>query len=146
MLSSLPLSLSADSTQAEAAVQRDLLPPIVPHNYAPTPLPIHVYQIKTPLPGSRCNPFSSTDEGVTEQPTAGATTTTTQVGAVPRRKSVTPRSVLDFEEAVAQVEQAGSVEEAHEGNECGAGEPESSDSKRQKVDHELKSWVDNLML
>lgn len=112
--------------QAEAAVQRELLPPVVPHNYAPTTVPRPVFQVEDQVPSSaHCNPFSSTDEGPGGTAHAAVERPSTQNGEVPRRKSVTPRSILDFEEAVTGAEQAGGA--------CAAGDGPSP-CKRQKVD------------
>jgi hypothetical protein len=116
--------------QVDLAVHRGLLPSVPPPNYTPPEALRALYQIgkntfeaEVVNVGGRMGPRSSSDEGVgSVRLVAGADGQT-----VPRRKSVTPRSVLDFEDAVINIQEPGDAGDSGKG----AKEPAA---KRRKLD------------
>lgn len=119
--------------QLEMAVARGLLPSVLPPNFIP-PLPsLALYQLGNDTVeaevvnmGGRMGPLSSSDEGVGGI-SAMAGGANGQLAPVPRRKSVTPRSVLDFEDAVINIRQPGEA-----GDICKGGKEPAA--KRQRLD------------
>lgn len=139
---------AADANQAQAAVHRDLLPPNVPLSFKSSPLPVPLFQV--PLiqqPTALGNPSSSTDEALIPEFHVGGVSRRIQGDGyvAPGWKSITPRSVLG-NDRVATTSMEGQGSDAMVYAQVVIPDSEEGDAKRHKIDHDLQSWVDALML
>jgi len=99
----------------ERAVGRGLLPSVHPANFSPSIPPQPIFQLGHCNGGEqnttqgRLAPLSSTDDGQPNGQAQVYNNNSEPHGApnapIPRRKSVTPRSVLDFDDATVQPQQ-----------------------------------------
>jgi hypothetical protein len=141
--------------QLAAGVARGLLPSSLPYTFAPSELPRQLVPAagKDALFSSFMPPLSSPDDAGAAQNAAprhsiaGVAAAAAAGGAtpqqVPRRKSITPRSVLDeFDEALAHAQEQAQAQAQHA--KAGAG---GDASQQQFGDMDaMQSWVDALTL